>query len=152
MMQSQAPSNLKIKFKKLIPDAKIPLRATAGDLGFDLFAVESIPVQAGSTVAIKTGIAAEFPEGWGGIIKARSSQGKIGLDVYAGVVDSGYRGEIIVLVHNSNDPRSEAHEFYKAGEKIAQLVLVPVFPGTAEESDVLEGSARGTSGFGSTGR
>src|SRR5208282_5907235 len=144
--------NLILKFKKLVPDAKLPTRAMPGDLGFDLFAVETVPVPAGSTVATKTGIACTFPEGWGAIIKPRSSQGKLGLDIYGGVVDSGYRGEIIVLIHNSNDPQGEGHEVYKAGDKIAQLVLVPVFPGTSEETDSLEDSARGVAGFGSTGR
>src|SRR5271168_2033468 len=143
--------SLTIKFKRLVKNAIIPTRAKAGDLGFDLFAVDTIPVPAGATVSAKTGIACQFPEGWGGFIKARSSQGKNGLDIYGGVVDSGYRGEIIVLISNTNDSRSEAHEIYKAGDKIAQLVLVPVFPGTSEEVDTLEVSERGTNGFGSTG-
>lgn len=141
-----------IKFKRLYPNAKIPTRALPGDLGFDLFSLEPVFIQAGETVPVKTGIAAGFPSGWGAFIKARSSQGKVGLDIYGGVVDSEYRGEIIVLLHNSNDPRSEGHVSYDQGDKIAQLVLVPVFPGTAEETDVLEESERGAGGFGSTGR
>ena len=80
-----------LKAKRLQQNATIPARALPGDLGFDLFAVDNVCVQAGETVAAKTGIALEFPEAWGGIIKARSSQGKIGIDVFGGVVDSGYR-------------------------------------------------------------
>lgn len=153
MLQSEAPSNQKVKFKKLVSNAIIPARAHAGDLGFDLFAVDTVPVQAGQVVAVKTGIAAEFPEGWGAFIKARSSQGKLGIDVFGGVVDSGYRGELIVLLFNSNDVASEGHVVYHAGDKIAQLVLVPVFPGTGEELEgSLSNTTRGMQGFGSTGR
>lgn len=143
---------LTIQFKRLNPNARIPNRAHPTDLGFDLFTVDTVPIPAGSVVAVSTAIAARFPEGWGGIIKARSSQGKVGINILGGVVDQGYRGEIIVLVHNTNDPQSEGHEIYHAGDKIAQLVLVQVFPGTAEETDRLENTDRGTSGFGSTGR
>lgn len=141
-----------LKAKRLQQNATIPARALPGDLGFDLFAVDNVCVQAGETVAAKTGIALEFPEAWGGIIKARSSQGKIGIDVFGGVVDSGYRGEIIVMLHNSNDPASEGHVYYSRGDKIAQLVLVPVFAGEVEEVNKLVDSTRGERGFGSTGR
>jgi dUTP pyrophosphatase len=157
MVQSEAPSNQKVKFKKLVSNAKIPCRALPGDLGFDLFAVDTVPLQAGQTLAVKTGIAAEFPENWGAIIKARSSQGKLGIDVFGGVVDSGYRGEIIVLLHNANPVPEFAEDesdviIYNAGDKIAQLVLVPVFPGTSEElQGELSTTERGAAGFGSTG-
>src|SRR5208282_2477770 len=115
----------KIKFKRLVPNAKIPSRAHEGDLGFDLFAVGTVCIPAGEVVPVSTGIAAGFPLGWGAFIKARSSQGKMGLNILGGVVDSGYTGELIVLIHNTNDPRSETHAIYAAGDKIAQLVLVP---------------------------
>jgi dUTPase len=127
-----------------------------------------VAVQPGQTVAVKTGIACEFPEGWGGIIKARSSQGKAGIDVFGGVVDSGYRGEITVLLYNSNAPiefrgsggplgpndfyQYDPTVIYNHGDKVAQLVLVPVFPGTIQEATTLGESSRGTQGFGSTGR
>ena len=140
-----------LKVKKVNINATLPKRAHSGDLGFDLFAVETVAVQSGQTVPAKTGIACAFPEGWGAIIKARSSQGKVGLDIFGGVVDSGYRGEIIVLLHNSADPASENPVVYYAGEKIAQLVLVPVFPGSVEEVTTLSETERGTNGFGSTG-
>jgi dUTP pyrophosphatase len=143
---------VELKVKRLNPNAKLPTRAHPGDLGFDVFALDTVCVQAGQTLAIPTGVACEFPVGWGAIIKARSSQGKAGLDVFGGVVDSGYRGEIVVVLHNTSDPQGEGHVIYKAGDKVAQMVLVPVFPGTVEEVTSLGQSARGTDGFGSTGK
>src|SRR5208337_1262226 len=158
---------MELQVKRLHENAKLPQRAYPGDLGFDLFAVETVAIQPGQTVAAKTGIACTFPEGWGAIIKARSSQGKAGIDVFGGVVDSGYRGEITVLLYNSNAPVeyrgsggclgpnnsiSDPTVIYNHGDKIAQLVLVPVFPGTVQETTTLGESVRGTQGFGSTGR
>jgi len=158
---------MELQVKRLHENAKLPQRAHPGDLGFDLFAVETVAIQPGQTVAAKTGIACTFPEGWGAIIKARSSQGKAGIDVFGGVVDSGYRGEITVLLYNSNAPVeyrgsggclgpnnsiSDPTVIYNHGDKIAQLVLVPVFPGTVQETTTLGESVRGTQGFGSTGR
>lgn len=143
---------MELKVKRLKPNAKLPVRQHPGDLGFDVFTLDTVCVQAGQTLAISTGMACEFPEGWGGVIKARSSQGKAGIDVFGGVVDSGYRGEIIVVLHNTADPQGEGHVIYKAGDKIAQLVLVPVFPGTVQEIGTLSESSRGAQGFGSTGR
>jgi|SRR5665213_332517 len=143
---------MELKVKRLNEQATIPTRANPGDLGFDLFSMDTVVVQAGQTVAAKTGVACEFPEGWGALIKARSSQGKRGLDVFGGVVDSGYRGEIVVLLHNSADPSSEDTIIYDKGDKIAQLVLVQVFTGVAKEVYKLEDSVRGEKGFGSSGR
>lgn len=143
---------MELKVKRLHANAKLPTRAHSGDLGFDLFAIETVGVQPGQTVAAKTGVSCEFPEGWGAIIKARSSQGKVGVDIFGGVVDSGYRGEIIVLIHNTADPASEGTVIYYAGDKVAQLVLVPVFPGTVEEVTSLCETSRGAQGFGSSGR
>ena len=143
---------LTIQFKRLNPNARIPNRAHPTDLGFDLFTVDTVPIPAGSVVAVSTAIAARFPEGWGGIIKARSSQGKVGINILGGVVDQGYRGEIIVLVHNTNDPQSEGHEIYHAGDKIAQLVILPVAIARLVEADELSETRRGHGRFGSTGR
>lgn len=149
-----------LKVKLLYGNAKVPTRANAGDLGYDLFAINTVVVQPGQTVMAETGVAFEFPEGWGAIIKARSSQGKNGLDVFGGVVDNGYRGEVKVLLHNSapESPRilgpkvEDATVIYYAGDKIAQLVLVPVFPGAIQEVATLGESERGEKGFGSSGK
>lgn len=143
---------MELKIKRLHENAKLPTRANTGDLGFDLFAIETVVVQAGQTVKAKTGIACEFPEGWGAFIKARSSQGGRGLDIFGGVVDNGYRGEIGILLHNSADSSSEDHVIYKCGDKIAQLVLVQTFPGIIKEVTSLSDSERGEKGFGSSGQ
>jgi len=141
-----------LQFKRLNADAKIPNRAHTGDCGFDLFTLDPVCIQAGEVVSIPTGIAAGFPPGWGGIIKARSSQGKMGINVLGGVVDQGYTGQIIVMLHNTADSHSDNNVFYEAGDKIAQLVLIPVFPGAVEEVKELGETERGEKGFGSSGR
>lgn len=146
-----------LKVKLLYVNAKVPTRANAGDLGFDLFALNTVVVQPGQYVTAATGVAFEFPEGWGAIIKARSSQGKVGIDIFGGVVDSGYRGEVKVMLYNSNiGEKNEVGQdntvIYYAGDKIAQLVLVPVFPGSIQEVATLGESERGEKGFGSSGK
>jgi dUTP pyrophosphatase len=142
-----------LKVKLLDKRATYPNRAHEGDLGFDLFAIETTVIQAGETKLVRTGIAIQFPEGWGAVVKARSSQGKRGIDILGGVIDQGYRGEIGALVCNTNDPLSAAHEIYYEGDKIGQLVLVPVFPGWIEGVNEFDNeTARGEKGFGSTGR
>ena len=145
---------MELKVKRLKPNAILPTRANPGDLGFDLFTLETVAVPTGQTVAIPTAIACEFPSGWGAFIKARSSQGKKGIDVFGGVVDEGYRGELIVLLHNSNEyiPNTDNVIIYSAGDKVAQLVLVPVFPGDVQEVTTLDESQRGERGFGSSGK
>lgn len=148
---------MNLKVKKLHPDAKLPTRAYEGDLGFDLYALYNERILEGETEQISTGIAIEFPSGWGGIIKARSSQGKKGLNILGGVVDQGYRGEIIVQLHNSTtrdcdeDLEYRHQERINAGEKVAQLVLVPVFIGEVEEVTELNETERGEKRYNSSG-
>jgi dUTP pyrophosphatase len=141
-------SLMELKIKKLNPAAVIPSRVHTGDLGFDLFALETVAVQAGQTVLAKTGIACGFPKGWGGIVKGRSSQGKAGIDVLGGVIDNGYTGEVGVLLHNNSDDVI----IYGAGNKIGQLILVPVFEGGTIEVEELGETTRGAQGFGSSGQ
>lgn len=155
---------MELKVKRLHPDAKLPAKAHVDDLGFDLFALETAGIQPGQTVAVKTGIAVAFPDGWGGIVKARSSQGKAGVNVLGGVIDHGYRGEIIVLIHNTNAPGEIVEGHYKGfynydptviyhpGDKVGQLVLVPVAAVDVQEVTSLSETERNTSGFGSTGK
>jgi len=139
-----------MRVKKLVTHAKLPQKAHAGDLGYDLFATENAVIIPGDTRVISTGIAIQFPEGYGGFIKDRSSVAtKLKLQTVAGVIDNGYVGEIKVALFNSM-PDNLAH--VTIGDKIAQLVLVPTVNFAVEEVDELvQQDQRGTGGFGSTG-
>jgi dUTP pyrophosphatase len=141
----------KIKVKKLNNDAKIPFRATAGSAGADLCAcLDADAVLApGERRLIPTGIAVEIPEGYGGFMFARSSLGKqgVGLANSVGVIDSDYRGELgMLLVNHNSEPFTVKH-----GDRIAQLVIMPVSPAEFVHDDELCVTERGAGGFGSTG-
>lgn len=141
-------NDLVIKFKLVRPGAKLPSRKHADDLGFDLYAPCQVTMFSRQTLRVLTGVAAEFPPGWGALVKERSSQGKQGLWTVSEVVDGGYRGEFSVVLHNSGPYQVT----YQPGERIGQLVPIPIFPGTAVEVPELTASDRGEKGFGSTGR
>jgi dUTP pyrophosphatase len=138
-----------MRVKKLLERAKLPQKAHAGDLGYDLCAAETMTIFPDETVLISTGIAIQFPEGYGGFIKDRSSVStKHSVFTVAGVIDNGYIGEIKVAMHNAGD-----EPWYCApGNKIAQLVLIPTVNFDVEEVDeVIPQDERGNNGFGSTG-
>ena len=145
--------NTAVKIKKLSERARIPQYGSDFAAGADLYALTDGPVTVSpsETVMIKTGIALEIPEGYAGLIYARSGlASKKGLAPAnkVGVVDSDYRGEIMVALHNhSSEPRS-----VEDGERIAQLVVTPFLRVDFEEAETLEETARGEGGFGSTGR
>jgi dUTP pyrophosphatase len=138
-----------MKVKKLHKDAKLPQKAHAGDLGYDLFACVATDIFPNQTKLVKTGIAIQFPEGYGGFIKDRSSVAtKKEMFTVAGVIDNGYVGEIQVAFHNASNEVIEIN----AGDKIAQLVLIPTVNFTVEEvSELVPQDERGLDGFGSTG-
>ena len=138
-----------MKVKKLSENAKLPQKAHAGDLGYDLFANEGAAIFPNETKVVKTGIAIQFPAGYGGVIKDRSSVAtKKGLHTVAGVIDNGYIGEICIALYNGTD--SLVH--VTPGEKIAQLVLIPTVNFEVTEVDeVVSADQRGDGGFGSTG-
>ena len=141
---------LVMKAKRLHPNARLPEKANPSDLGWDLFSSENKIVPSWSSVLVPTGIAIQFPEFVGGILKDRSSvASKQGLFVKAGVIDPNYRGEIMVLLWNST--RQPA--MVSAGTKIAQMILQPSFQLSAPIEDVeeLDDTDRGTDGFGSSG-
>jgi len=139
-----------MKVKKLHQEAILPNKAHSGDLGYDLFSVEEVLIIPGETKLISTGIAIQFPNGYGGFIKDRSSVAtKKKLFTVAGVIDNGYIGEIKIALYNPTEDYSNV----KKGEKIAQLVLIPTVDFSIEEVDELVSEdARGENGFGSTDR
>lgn len=144
---------MKLLIKKLSPDAKIPQRATAQSAGYDISSCEDIEIRPGETAKVHTGIAAELtgaPESVL-LLYARSSLASkhgITLANCVGVIDTDYRGEIIVAMINQSD---RSYRIMK-GERIAQLVVTPVFTPQVEEADELSDTARGAGGFGSTGK
>jgi dUTP pyrophosphatase len=143
-----------LRVKLLEPGARLPVVAHPGeDLGYDIFALESAALAPRHTVRIRTGIAVEARQPETGaplglLVRDRSSMAARGIAATGGVIDSGYRGEILVLMTNLSE---EAIEL-KAGEKIAQMIPVPVLTGLVQEVKTLEVSARDAKGFGSSGR
>ena len=142
-----------IRIKKLRTEATIPTYGSAAAAGADLYACleEEVTIPAGKTVFIPTGLAMEIPSGCAGLIYARSSMGtKRGLAPAnkVGVIDSDYRGEVMVALHN----HSQDDQTVQPGERVAQLVITPVFTPGFEETDDLTDTVRGIGGFGSTGR
>ena len=142
-----------MRVKKLREYAIIPTYGSPESAGADLYACleAEVVIQPGQTVFIPTGLAMEVPRGYAGLIYARSSMGtKRGLAPAnkVGVVDSDYRGEVMVALHNHGTaPQIVAH-----GERIAQLLVTPVLAPAFEVCEDLTDTLRGTGGFGSTGR
>ena len=136
-----------LKVKKLSPSAMLPTVAHPGeDIGYDLYSAEDITLPARGAAGVHTGVAIEFVPAAGGIVKTRSGMAKKRLMCNAGVIDAGYRGEIIVLMENLAD---EPYRIRK-GDKIAQLLEHPFLAGEVAEEDLSEAS-RGAKGFGSSG-
>jgi dUTP pyrophosphatase len=137
---------------KLTDGALLPTRAHEGDAGLDLYASEEARIGPGERWSVGTGVGVEIPPGHAGLVLPRSGLARehgISLVNSPGLIDSGYRGELRVLLLN-NDP---AETFWvKAGDRIAQLVLVPIALGAPVEVADLAASARGEGGFGSSGR
>lgn len=140
---------MKLKIKKLNPDAKIPKYAHHDDAGFDLFAIENTSVKIGDRIPVKTGLVMEIPEGYVGLIWDKSGLSvKHGIKTIAGVVDSTYRGEILVAVTNIG---KEDYLFEK-GHKVAQMIIQKKETVEFEEVDNLSTTARGEGRLGSTGK
>ena len=142
-----------LRVKRLAEGARTPEVAHPGeDLGYDLFALEGARLEPHATVKVRTGIAVEARDPRDGsalglLVRDRSSMASRGIATTAGVVDAGYRGEILVVMTNLGDANVEL----KAGEKIAQMIPVPVLTGQVQEVENLEVSAREAKGFGSSG-
>ena len=143
-----------LRVKLVEAGARAPVVAHAGeDVGYDVFALEAAELEPRKTVRVRTGIAVEARhprtgELLGLLVRDRSSIAARGLATTAGVIDAGYRGEILILMTNLGEAPVEV----KAGEKIAQMIPVPVLTGDVVEVEELEDSARLAKGFGSSGR
>ena len=139
---------LKIKFKKLNPNAVMPKQGTAGAAGFDLTAV-SLKVTE-TTLKYDTGIAVEIPPGYVGLVFPRSSVCKTGLSLAngVGVIDQDFRGSISLVFYKG----AELIEAYSYGDRIGQLLIVPIPAVEFMEVDELSETERGAGGYGSTGK
>lgn len=140
-----------LRFKKLDEAAKLPTQASEGDAGFDLSSIEDVVLHPGDRALVKTGLAVEIPEGFGGLVLPRSGlalRHGITLVNSPGLIDSGYRGEVGVILHNTDAASSFAVE---AGDRIAQLMVVPFAQLSPAWADTLSQSERESGGFGSSG-
>jgi len=137
---------------KLKEDARLPSRAHEGDAGLDLYACEAAHIGPGERWSVGTGVGVEVPEGHAGLVLPRSGLARdhgISLVNAPGLIDSGYRGELRVLLLN-NDPAETFR--VEPGDRIAQLVLTPIVSAEPVETGALTESVRGEGGFGSSGR
>lgn len=142
-----------IRFKKLVPSANVPTYGTDFAAGADLYACteEPITVLAGQTIKVGTGIALEIPTGLVGLVFARSGlacKQDLAPANKVGVIDSDYRGEIMVMMHN----HGQKNRVIQNGDRIAQIVFTPYVQGLFTEAESLEDTERGENGFGSTGK
>ncbi len=139
---------MQIKIKKLKEDAKLPKYHHPGDVGMDLYAMETVTIKPGEHYRLWHGFALEFPVGYAAIVKDKSSISKALLHTMGGVFDSGYRGEYNThLVNLGTEPYT-----IEEGDKVSQLIIYPVEIAELEEVEELSDSERGTNGFGSTGK
>ena len=137
-----------IKVKRLNEDSIIPTKANHSDAGWDLYSIDNLLIEPNSRALVKTGISFAIPDGHVGLIWPRSGMAvKYGIDVYAGVIDAGYRGEVSVCLFNSSDK-----DFYiQQGDRIAQILFQTVSQNKLIEVSDLSHSDRGQEGFGSSG-
>lgn len=139
-----------VKFKKLVPQAQIPTYAHEKDSGMDLRAIGYWSIRPGTSALVSTGIAMALPDGYEGQIRPRSglaAKNNITVLNTPGTIDYGYRSECKVILFNHGHETFNVNE----GDRIAQLVIVPVAYAIAEEVSELDETERNTSGFGSTG-
>lgn len=143
---------MKLPVVKLKDEAVLPSRAHEGDAGLDLYACEAAHIGPGERWSVGTGVAVEIPEGHAGLVLPRSGlalKHGIALVNSPGLIDAGYRGELRVLLLNTDPAETFRVE---PGDRIAQLLIVPIALGEPIEAEALAESARGGGGFGSSGR
>jgi dUTP pyrophosphatase len=153
--------------KKLVENAILPTKAHKTDAGYDLYALEDALIMSHGLVKMKTGVAIAIPAGYVGLICDRSGMGSKGTKVLGGVVDHGYTGDVTVCLANVTEEQYFADELtddgqkifssvnqpiqIRKGDRIAQIVIIPIFQGEVEEVNELPESQRGEKGFGSSG-
>lgn len=137
-----------LRCAKLDPNSKIPTRAHSTDAGFDLYSLTDTWVLARGSTTVRTGMGVGIPEGYYGRVASRSGLSvKNNIEVGAGVIDAGYRGEIVVKLYNHGD----ANVLISAGDRVAQLVVTAIYSDGIQEVASLDDTERGAGGFGSTG-
>ncbi|MGN6276468.1 MAG: dUTP diphosphatase [Solirubrobacterales bacterium] len=143
---------MQLSVLKLKDEAVLPSRAHAGDAGLDLYSCEAAHIGPGERWSVGTGIAVEIPKGHAGLVLPRSGLARehgIALVNAPGLIDSGYRGEVRVLLLNTDPAETFRVE---PGDRVAQLLLTPIALAEPVEAQTLSESARGEGGFGSSGR
>ncbi|MGH3144468.1 MAG: dUTP diphosphatase [Rubrobacter sp.] len=153
MLRMSVDRPLRVPFRRLVPEARVPERAHAGDAGYDLCSVEEVELVPGGRTLTRTGISVAVPEGYAGLVLPRSGlavRHGISLVNAPGLIDSGYRGEVLVPLINHDRTQTFRVE---EGTRIAQLVLVRAGEADFEAVDLLEEGTdgRGVGGFGSSG-
>jgi dUTP pyrophosphatase len=140
---------IEVAVRRLRPDAHVPRQAYEGDAGLDLSACDPVVLTPGERAVVPTGLAVEIPEGYAGFVQPRSglaARHGIGIVNAPGLIDSGYRGEIrVVLLNTGHEPFS-----IEPGMRVAQLVVMPIAAVRLVEVDELAASERGSRGFGSS--
>ncbi len=140
---------MEIKVQKIKPGAKLPSYAHSNDAGMDIFSIEDVEILPGKIAQIKTGLAFELPSDCVGLVWDKSGLSQIhGLKTLGGVLDAGYRGELMVGLINLSNKRY----LLEKGHKVAQLLIQKIEITKIVEVDILGDSSRGAEGFGSTGK
>lgn len=140
---------MRMKVKRVHPDAKLPSYAHEGDAGLDIFALESCTLKAGERKTLRTGISYELEPGFVSLIWDKSGlASKHGLKTMAGVIESNYRGELMIVLLNTSDVDYQIEK----GDKIAQMLIQPITTANVEEAEELSEANRGTGSFGSSGK
>jgi dUTP pyrophosphatase len=139
---------MELKVKKVLMDAKLPQYGHTGDAGLDLYSSIDFVLEKGQVEAIPSGIKVAIPDGYVGLIWDRSGVSLKGVHRLAGVIDSGYRGEVKVVMINLSDKPFAIDK----GMKIAQMLVQPITMVRVVEAEDLDNTSRGEGGFGSTGK
>jgi dUTP pyrophosphatase len=142
------PNLSSIEILRVSAEATLPTRAHPDDAGLDLYSLEDIYLEPGQGKMSRTGIALALPVGHVGMVADRSSLAKKGIKTAGGIIDAGYRGEVHIVLWNI----SQTPVQLKRGERIAQLLILPIATPAVHEVTSLDETLRGANGFGSTGR